>query len=788
MRLSHSKFSLPFQIALPAGLSIVLILVASFVFIIPLVREGAITRKEEMTKNVVDVSLKILEDINRMLLAGELTPEGARAMGKSHLKSIRYGQDQEGYLFVFDREVAVLMHPDNLYLEGQRSKTVMDKANQPLGTKIIQAGEAPGGAFITYIWEKQGPPSTTQKKLSYVKQFQPWGWTVGTGIFTDDVDAEVGKITHSIILITLTATVLAGCLGFFIVLQAARLKRAKERADEALARNECQYRNLFEKSSDATLIISSKRVLNCNTAACHLFGYANKHDLIGTEICKLSCEEQHEGIPQNIAREHLMEQAARNGYLRFEWLIRRNDGSIFPSEISVTVLPGEEGLLYYAVLRDITTRKAAENKLREMNLLLKNLIDNTPALIWIKDLQGAYLMVNRHFEEIFHCTEEGLTGKTDEEVLPEASRPFIQNRDNEVLHSGTQLQLDGDFIHDGKRRTCLCLKFPIRDGDGQISGLCCVATDITDRTQLEQQLRDLNENLELKVNLRTKELEKTNRALQNSLEQLQRATKQLVETEKMAALGELVAGIAHEINTPVGIGVTAASHLQDSTQRFQKNYRAENATQQEFEEYLKLCAETCQIILTNLQRAAEQVSSFKQIAVDQSTEDLREFNLREYLNEILISLHPQYRRTKHVININCPRDIILKSYPGVFSQIFSNLIMNSLIHGFERVESGRITIEIKSTRDKLYIDYNDNGKGIAPEHKPRIFTPFFTTRRGLGGSGLGMHITYNLVTRKLGGTIHCHSQPGYGTTFVIAVPLNIDPAHKQKPTSTESQT
>ena len=176
------------------------------------------------------------------------------------------------------------------------------------------------------------------------------------------------------------------------------------------------------------------------------------------------------------------------------------------------------------------------------------------------------------------------------------------------------------------------------------------------------------------------------------------------------------------------------------------------------------------MILSNLKRAAELIRSFKQVAVDRSTEDRRVFHLRAYLDEILMSLRPHLKKTEHTVSVICDPKLIMDSYPGALSQIITNLVMNSLVHAFEPGEAGRITISAAQDRDQVQINYADNGKGIPNENLDKIFEPFYTTRRGRGGTGLGLHILYNLVTQKLGGTVRCESTPGQGTSFTLLLP------------------
>lgn len=228
--------------------------------------------------------------------------------------------------------------------------------------------------------------------------------------------------------------------------------------------------------------------------------------------------------------------------------------------------------------------------------------------------------------------------------------------------------------------------------------------------------------------------------------------------------------MAHEINTPLGIGVTGISYLQDTTIAFKKLFNAGEAKKSDLEKFLGECEEVCQVTLTNLKRAAQLVTGFKQIAVDQTSDEKRIFDIKIYVEEILFSLHPRIKKTKHVVNVDCPEGLMVNSFPGAFSQILTNLIMNSLLHGFEDMKAGQISIVIETDKDSLILCYNDNGKGMTGEQLAKVFDPFYTTKRGAGGTGLGMHLVYNLVSDKLGGDIECETTPGKGTFITISVP------------------
>lgn len=287
-----------------------------------------------------------------------------------------------------------------------------------------------------------------------------------------------------------------------------------------------------------------------------------------------------------------------------------------------------------------------------------------------------------------------------------------------------------------------------------------VISDISDRKALEQEI--LTHNLAL---------QSTNKELEKSLEHLNQAQSQLIESEKLASLGELVAGVAHEINTPVGIGLTGISHFSAITEDINKRYDDKTMSKKDFEKYLDQATSVAHLVLRNLERTAELVSSFKQVSVDQTSEEQRQFEMHEYVNEILVSLSNILKHTNLDIRLHCKKPLTIRSYPGAFSQILSNLIINSNIHGYPDKESGIIDIDIKLVEDRLIIVYQDDGKGISTRNLPKIFDPFYTTNRENGGSGLGLNIIYNIITSQLHGSIKCESQLGSGVTFTISYPI-----------------
>ena len=305
----------------------------------------------------------------------------------------------------------------------------------------------------------------------------------------------------------------------------------------------------------------------------------------------------------------------------------------------------------------------------------------------------------------------------------------------------------------------------LRDGlDGLI--------DAYGRSVREQRrLVRVSDRLQAQLASVNQELGKRKAEAEQALTDLKAAQESLVQAEKLASLGALVGGVAHEINTPVGIALSCASHLADSTRDMRKLFEADDIGVDDFERFMATSMDTTALILSNCERAAELIRSFKQVAVDRTTSECRKFDLCSYIRETLASLGPHLRQAGHLVSIDCPGGVVMTSYPGALSQVISNFVMNSLVHGFAPDQTGEIRIQVDlPSPGQVRISYSDNGKGIPEENLGRIFDPFFTTRRGTGGSGLGLHIVYNLVTGPLAGTVTVESPSHGGTAFVVTIP------------------
>ncbi len=297
-----------------------------------------------------------------------------------------------------------------------------------------------------------------------------------------------------------------------------------------------------------------------------------------------------------------------------------------------------------------------------------------------------------------------------------------------------------------------------------------------------QRLRKTLEEKNAELQHTNETLEQRTCELSQTLDRLNATQEKLIQSAKLATVGQLIAGIAHELNTPVGVGVTATSFLQIKTREITEAFSSGSLKHSGLKKYLHLATDAAASIFTNLTRAVELIQRFKQVAIDQTSGEQRNFNLKAYLEDVLISLRLRFVLTRHTITVHCPEDLFLTSYPGAFMQILTHLIEGSVLHGFEHIDQGEITIEVLQQDEELLFRYSDNGKGMDQEQTAKIFDPFFTTKRARGGIGLGMYIVYNLVRQTLGGHIECRTEAGHGITFLMRIPVKSsddEPDHQE---------
>jgi len=426
-------------------------------------------------------------------------------------------------------------------------------------------------------------------------------------------------------------------------------------------------------------------------------------------------------------------------------------------------------------LQDITEQKQAELALRELNetleqrvlertneleqqrAFIETILNTAETLIFVIDTRGCFVRFNEACERLTGYRFEELRDRPIwESVIPPERRAAVRAKyENQTSPAALPRNLEVEWLtRDGQRRLVSWSNAMLTDEAGRLQYMIGTGIDITERKRAELALIEANDNLSRTIGT------------------LREAQSQLVQSEKMASLGALVAGISHEINTPIGIGVTSATTLQEEFKLLSRAFAEGTLKRSALERFITHGINGCDILVNNLLRAAELIRSFKQVAVDQSSNEWRHLNLHDYIDEIVLSLKPRFKGTGVEVVNDSDRQLVICTHPGAIYQILSNLLLNALIHAYEAGQPGRIRMTAEQVGDEIQLEFSDDGKGIAADIEGRIFDPFFTTRRGAGGSGLGLHIVYNLVAGTLGGVIHLVKKDGgTGTAFRIRFPL-----------------
>ena len=487
--------------------------------------------------------------------------------------------------------------------------------------------------------------------------------------------------------------------------------------------------------------------------------------------------------------EHKARLARHEPFRDFEYAQRTPEGSVRHVSISGVPFFDAEGRFkgYRGTGRNITAAKEAEAALRRSQLELSTARDRLQAVldaaqevaIIATDMAGHILLFNRGAEHMLGYTEAELLGRPPaclhepgevRQRAAELSRlrgSTVEGFETFVLLArelGSETREWTYLRKDGRPLWVSLSVSHVRGRDGQAIGYLGVARDISAQRAAETQLRQLNAELESRVQQRTLEL-------REALRNLKEAQDGLLRSEKLAGLGSMVAGVAHELNTPLGNCLTTASTLQERTEEIRQEFGSGQMRRSSLEAYLQEAGLACDILLRGLGTANELVSHFKQLSVDQTSMQRRGYELDAVVGDVMSLLRARWKTTPFQLECQLAVPGPLEGYPGPLGQVLGNLLLNALLHAFEGREQGRVKVSAHSLGASDYLlVVEDDGIGMSEDVRRRAFDPFFTTKMGRGGTGLGLNIVYNLVSTVLGGSISLHSEPGQGSRFEIRLP------------------
>ena len=429
--------------------------------------------------------------------------------------------------------------------------------------------------------------------------------------------------------------------------------------------------------------------------------------------------------------------------------------------------------LMSAALRErIAQLEESQRRLSESEERFRTLFDMTPLPLSVSDQDGRIIGANQALVRTFGIPLHELIGKRSDEVAFWSSPDERMRIWNRFRQQGIVRGELADVLLQGKQPGQVAIWSSSLQLDGR-QAIIWALLDLTQEISAKQQLRELNDALETRVRERSAALEQANSDLSNALQTLQRTQHDLIASEKMASLGSLVAGIAHELNTPIGNSLLASTALDDRVKEFKQTLADGSIRRSTLNNHLDEVQLACGLISNSLEKAAALIASFKQIAVDQTNDQRRHFRLQAVALDTAATYMPRLRRSAIQMEVDVPLELELDSYPGSVYQVFNNLFNNALMHAFEGRNRGHLHLSARAIEERqMEIIFRDDGTGMSEEVLRHVFDPFFTTKMGNGGTGLGMNIVYNIVTGVMAGRITVESSPGNGTTVRMVIPSN----------------
>ncbi len=393
---------------------------------------------------------------------------------------------------------------------------------------------------------------------------------------------------------------------------------------------------------------------------------------------------------------------------------------------------------------------------------LRLIYDTAPIGLAVLSPDCRYLQINQRLTEICGLSVEDHLGRSVRDCVP-ALADAVEDIVRSIMSTGepvTGIEVAGQRADQAEERWWVTYWHPLRNAAGDIVGINVAAEEVTERKRAVAASQ-----------AHERELRSARDAAQAALRHLQATQESLIESEKLAALGRLVAGVAHEVNSPVGTSLTIASSLESKTAQFAAQVAQGNLRRSSLNNFLEVSRKASAQLVANLNHAAELVQSFKQVAVDRSSSNWRIFDLSDITAQVIKSLRAGLRDRGLTVRFDCPPDLTMNGYPGPYGQMLSNLFLNSITHGFPDGRGGIIDVEVQASGDEeVEIRFSDDGCGMSADVRHKAFDPFFTTRRDHGSTGLGLHIVHTIVTNCLGGQVSLDSEPDEGTKIRIILP------------------
>jgi PAS domain S-box-containing protein len=570
---------------------------------------------------------------------------------------------------------------------------------------------------------------------------------------------------------------LAGMLTYSLLVMQRRAALLAERMTIALRTSEKHQRAILENASVGIIFTSDQKTAHCNPKAAELFGWGTPQDMLGMPgaLYWPSADDYRE------VGERAGPALSAGAVFEAERSMRRKDGSTFLAHIRAKAIdPAAPSAGTIWITEDVTEQRRMETLLKEGERRLSQIIDGSPIAIFVIDTDHRVTHWNGAIEHMTAVKASSVIGTRDcwrgfyAKGRPTMANLIVNNGSAEEigLYYGEDFErsqlvpgavaAEGFFPHmPPNGRWLHFTAAPLRDADGKLMGAIETLTDITERKAAQQMLAQ-----------RSDALQQSNQELGQAMTKLTETQRDLVRSEKLAGLGAMVVGVAHEMNTPLGVCLMAASTLHDKSKSIQDTLNS-GLRRTVLEQFVEDSLTGSSMLIDNLARMARLIKNFKRVAVHQSTAQRSQFDLAQIVSIVVHAARSRHSTADVFIEQQVPEGIVLNSFLDELDQVLTSLVSNAIRHGLEGRAQGHIVIhaQVDATRGVVALTVTDNGRGIAPEILPRIFDPFFTTKLGVGDSGLGLNISYNQITGILGGTIDVSSTVEVGTCFTLTLPL-----------------
>ncbi len=738
------------RILLPVLITFILFVTSIFVLILPFQESSMMDQKRLMIKELVQSTFFEVKYFYNLEQSGVLTKKEAQQKALQEIKVLRYGPEYKDYFWVNDMEPRMLMHPYRSDLNGKNISRFTDPKGKHLFVEFVKTVKKHGSGYVDYMWQWKDNPDIIVPKISYVKEFKPWGWVIGTGIYIQDVKKEITRTRRHLETISLIILLIVAVLCIYIILLARKIDRQRVENSKAIYQSEKRNRILIENAPEGILLIHPEtgKIEDVNPAAKKLFDIHDFNSINKIELCSLSPDFLPDGRPcENILKQNI-KYAIKNKIKIFEWTFKKfKTGAVFICEVRFVKVPYLDRDYLRATIVDISERKENEKQIIDLRNHLSDVVNSMPSVLIGVDPNMMITEWNSLAKKYAGVTNDYIPEISADKLFimiePHTGliKQSIENRVEKTVEKQKRINKEGAIIYEN------ITIYPLTSQGS--SGAVIRIDDVTQRVNLEEAV---------------------------------------IQNKKMLSVGGLAAGMAHEINNPLAGIILSASILKkrildisDINIRIAHDLDIDVNALNKF--MIRLNVDE---LINNITDAGERAAAIIQNTLDfaRQTDLKMEPHSIPDLMDRSISLIKTNSYSKNklefgdiIINRQYQKNLpFVKCDKGKIQQVFLNLLQNGVdamgeVTGKSKEWRPEFTIRVTAVNDKIRIEVEDNGSGIALEDNRQIFEPFFTTKQPGKGTGLGLSVSYFIITDNHKGCMDITSHPGEGSVFIIEMPI-----------------